>query len=300
MGLHSDLREKLISDYGQLSPQLRKVARYILDHPKEVALCSLRGLARAADVPPSTISRLMASIGVETWQDFRSHYQNRLLDLPASYAYRARETQKMEPDADRDPYLLESIARAEIDNISAAFSPSLTAKMITACGAIEHARHVFVVGRGAAYPAAYQFAYAYRLFRDNLVLVDGQSGAFGDQLRGINRRDVLIAIGARPYIRDTVRAVDYARSQHCPVIAVTDSDVAPIAHDAMINLVVPDKSPSFFQSFTASVSVMQALVALLVARGGEKVLQRIAAAEEQLASFDTYYDDSSPTRNSRS
>ena len=300
MGLQTDLREKLISDYAKLSPQMQKAARYILDHPNDVALRSMRALARAADVPPSTITRLMAAIGVETWQEFRDHYQNRLLDQPASYAQRARETQSTEHDANRDEHLLKSIARTEIDNISAAFSPDLVAKMIEACAVIENARHVFIVGRGAAYPAAYQFAYGYRLFRDNGILVDGHAGAFGDELRGIGRRDLLIAVGAKPYIRDTVRAVEFARAQHCPVIAISDSDVSPIALDALCKLVVRDTSQSFFQSFTAALSVMQALVALLVARGGQKALQRIAAAEEQLAAFDTYLDDRNTSRNPRS
>ncbi|KJE36005.1 transcriptional regulator [Thalassospira sp. HJ] len=291
MGVQTDLREKLISDYAKLSPQMQKAARYILDHPSDVALRSMRALARAADVPPSTITRLMSAIGVETWQEFRDHYQNRLLDQPASYAQRARETQRTENDANRDEHLLESICRTEIDNISAAFSPELVSRLIEACEAIEDARQVFIVGRGAAYPAACQFAYAYRLFCDNGVLVDGHSGTFGDELRGIGRRDLLIAVGAKPYIRDTVRAVEFARSQHCLVIALTDSDVSPIAMDALCKLVVRDTSQSFFQSFTAALSVMQALVALLVARGGPKALQRIAAAEEQLAVFDTYLED---------
>ncbi|NIY77419.1 MurR/RpiR family transcriptional regulator [Thalassospira sp. HF15] len=291
MGVQTDLREKLISDYAKLSPQMQKAARYILDHPSDVALRSMRAVARSANVPPSTVTRLMSAIGVETWQEFRDHYQNRLLDQPASYAQRARETQRTENDANRDEHLLESICRTEIDNLSAAFTPEMVSSMIETCEAIENARQVFIVGRGAAYPAAFQFAYAYRLFCDNGVLVDGHSGTFGDELRGIGRRDLLIALGAKPYIRDTVRAVEFARSQHCPVIAVTDSDVSPIATDALCKLVVRDTSQSFFQSFTASLSMMQALVALLVARGGHKALQRIAAAEEQLARFDTYLEE---------
>ncbi|MET4733249.1 DNA-binding MurR/RpiR family transcriptional regulator [Thalassospira sp. MBR-102] len=300
MGVYTDLREKLISDYATLSPQMQKAARHILDHPNDVALRSMRALARAANVPPSTVTRLMAAIGVDTWQQFRDSYQNRLLDLPASYAHRARALQNSEADIHRDAHLLQSIAQAEIANIGQAFAPEMCERMKDACEHIARARQVFVVGRGAAYPAAYQFAYAYRLFNENGVLVDGHAGAFGDQLRGIGPRDVLIAVGARPYIRDTVRAVAFARKQHCPVIAVCDSDVAPIAVDAVAKLVVSDSSPSFFQSFTTSVSVMQALVALLVARGGQKVLQRIAVAEEQLAAFDTYHEEAASTRNSRS
>ncbi|MCC9626104.1 MurR/RpiR family transcriptional regulator [Thalassospira sp. MA62] len=297
MNAYSDLREKLIDDYAKLSPQMQKAARYILDHPSDVALQSMRSLARTAGVQPSTITRLNATIGMGTWQEFQRHYQNRLLDMPASYASRARESQDGDTGDQRDVHLLENIARAEQDNVRAAFCPEMATAMIKACGLIEKAGRVFIVGRGGAYPAAYQFAYAYRLFQDNGVLVDGRTGTFGDELRGINDGDVMIAVGAYPYIRDTVRAVDYASQHKCPIIAVTDSDVAPLAQVATIKLIVSDRSQSFFQSFTAAVSILQALVALLVARGGEDTLQRIAVAEEQLASFETYVEAPSPARN---
>ena len=67
MGLHADLREKLISDYATLSPQMQKAARYILDHPNDVDLRSMRALAREADVPPSTISRACCCAGRALW-----------------------------------------------------------------------------------------------------------------------------------------------------------------------------------------------------------------------------------------
>jgi DNA-binding MurR/RpiR family transcriptional regulator len=311
MGVYTDFRERLIAQYGAMSPQLQRVARYMLDHPDDVALKSMRALALAVDVPPSTINRLMKTIGIESYQEFRLGYQNRLRDMPASYAGRARQLQHrrvgsemITPSNDAvrggENDLINEILHQEHGNLVRSYGVEMRAALMAACTHIEGARRVFVLGRRAAFPAAFQFAYAYRLFGDNLTLVDGAAGTFGDQLRGIGRRDVMLAVCLSPYTNDTLQMVDYAVAQKTTLISVTDSDVSPLARHASVNLVVADASPSFFQSFTAAVSIMQALVALLVARGGETALQQIAVAEKQLSVFDTYWQDQGPKRNNRS
>ncbi|MDP2696739.1 MurR/RpiR family transcriptional regulator [Thalassospira sp.] len=301
MGVYADLRERLIAGYGDLSPQLQKAARYMLDHPDDVALKSMRSLARAADIQPSAIVRLMKTIGLESYQDFRLGYQNRLRDLPASYAGRAWQLQHRSAGEDHsEDALLGEIARQETDNLLRSFGPEARRAMRSACEYLEQARRVFVVGRRGAWPAAFQFAYACRLFRDDVTLLEGVAGTFGDELRGLGRKDVVLAVGFAPYTSETVKVTEFAAAQGAAIIAVTDSDVAPIAVQAAVTIVIADGSPSFFQSFTAAVSVLQALVALLVARGGEGALQQIASAEEQLAVFDTYWQDAGIKRNSRS
>jgi DNA-binding MurR/RpiR family transcriptional regulator len=311
MRAYTDFRERLIAHYGAMSPQLQRAARYMLDHPDDVALKSMRALAQSADVPPSTIVRLMKTIDVGGYQEFRLGFQNRLRDMPASYAGRARQLQHRGVAGEMamnhgdgvtgsKNALIDEILDQEHRNLARSYGPEMRAALIAACTCIEGARRVFVLGRRGAFPAAFQFAYAYRLFGDNLTLVDGAAGTFGDQLRGMGRRDVMLAVCLSPYTNDTLQMVDYALAQKSAVISVTDSDVSPLARHASVNLVVSDASPSFFQSFTAAVSIMQALVTLLVARGGEAALQQIAVAEKQLSVFDTYWQDSGPKRNNRS
>ncbi|RCK45616.1 transcriptional regulator [Thalassospira profundimaris] len=315
MPAYDDCREKLIDTYDAMSPQLQRAARYMLDHPDDVALKSMRALATAAGVTPSTLVRLMKTIGIASYQECRLGYQNRLRDMPASYTGRARQLQHRSTarhisDEDKDDSkidarstettLIAEILHQELGNLARSFGPEMCTAMQDACKLIGNARRVFVLGRRGAFPAAFQFAYAYRFFADNLTLVDGAAGTFGDQLRGMGRRDVLLAVGLSPYSNDSLQVLDYVLAQNATVISVTDSDVSPLARHASINLMVADASPSFFQSFTAAVAVMQALVAILVSRGGETALQQIARAEKQLSAFETYWRDASPKRNIKS
>ncbi len=50
--------DKLITDgFSQLSPQLQRAARHVLDRPDDVAPMTMRGLAASAGVHPSTMVR---------------------------------------------------------------------------------------------------------------------------------------------------------------------------------------------------------------------------------------------------
>ena len=44
------LREQMIAQYDAMSAQLQQAARYVLEHPEEVALVSMREVARLAGV----------------------------------------------------------------------------------------------------------------------------------------------------------------------------------------------------------------------------------------------------------
>ena len=72
------LREHIISRFDGMSPQLQQAARYILEHPQEVALVSMRELSRNAGVQPSTMTRLAKFLDLPGYDDIRSHHAEAL------------------------------------------------------------------------------------------------------------------------------------------------------------------------------------------------------------------------------
>ena len=58
MPQNGPLRQKLIDRFDDMSPQLQQAARYLIEHPQEIALNSMRELARNANVQPATMTRL--------------------------------------------------------------------------------------------------------------------------------------------------------------------------------------------------------------------------------------------------
>ena len=87
------LTKRITDAFPDLSPQLQQAARHVVDRPDDVALLSMRSLALAADVTPSTMVRLAQSLGYEGYNEFRELFQQRLRVGPSGYVERARDLQ---------------------------------------------------------------------------------------------------------------------------------------------------------------------------------------------------------------
>lgn len=285
-----DIVKRVEQAFSGLSPQLRRAARYVIDHPDDVALYSMRQLAAHANVHPSTMVRLARELGFEGHAQFQAPFQSRLRSRPkVSYAGDARDLQERGDSGDTHALVREMIA-AERLNLGAVIDDLGTENIIDAANLLGEARRIFFVGARSLYPVAFYLHYASRMFTHNVELVDGHGGTFADQLRGVGKGDVIVAVSYSPYTRTTVRAVDYATEHGAQVIAITDSNVAPIArHPGTVSLVVRNDSPSFFPSTVPAMAVAQALVMLMIARSGEEALKDLADSEEQLNGLEAYW-----------
>jgi len=56
---------RLLADFDELPGQLQLCARYLIDHPHEVGLQSMRTLAANAEVQPNSFVRLARHLGFE-------------------------------------------------------------------------------------------------------------------------------------------------------------------------------------------------------------------------------------------
>ena len=292
------LRKRTEEAFDGLSPRLRQAARYLLDHPEEVAFNSMRTLAAHAQVPPATLVRLARSLGYGGYQELREPFRQRLSGRAAGFTARARELQAQRRE-DETEILLRDIVAADTVNLQQSFTDVGADRLAACADMLAEARRIYVVGVRSCYPIAFYFQYAWNMFHDDAVLLASGGGTFADALRRIGGEDVLLAISFHPYSRETVQAVEFASARDARVIAVTDSSLSPLARGASEALVVANKSPSFFQSLVGALSVSQALIAILVARGGNQGLNSLAASEDHLEHFDAYWRENGPQRARR-
>ena len=101
---------------------------------------------------------------------------------------------------------------------------------------------------------------------------------------------VLVAIGLAPYSRQTVEAT-HARQgkQGVEVIAITDSELSPLARAARERLLFEPASSSFFHSIVAAHALVERLMAEVAACGGRKVVARLRARETLLRDAGAYW-----------
>jgi DNA-binding MurR/RpiR family transcriptional regulator len=277
----------LVDSYTDLTPELQKAARFMVEHPADIGLNSMRAVAREAGVKPATVSRLSKTLGFDGYEQLREPFRQRLRKETPEFATRLQDVQRR-GEAGAKALFVE-LREQEIANIEGSLGKESFAVLHDAAETLHTSRRVFVLGLRGAYAPAFLFHYTYQLFQDNSQLLDTRAGIFADQLRGMNEKDCLLVVSFPPYTQLTIDAVEYAAEAGAKIIAITDSVVSPAANAAAHTIITQNRSPSFYHSFTGALAVTQALITLLVAKTGRNAVKIVEAAEKQLSRISAYW-----------
>jgi DNA-binding MurR/RpiR family transcriptional regulator len=284
---YPDTIRLLVDSYPKLTPQLQRAARFMVEHPEEVGLNSMRRVAKDAGVKPATITRLTKILGFHEYDALREPFRQRLRTRSPDFASKLQNIQKL--GESNEASLFADLRAQEMSNIEHSLSDENYSIMHAATQTMNDSRQVYVLGLRGAYAPAFLFHYAYQLFQDNSQLLDTRAGIFADQLRGIGPEDSLLVVSFPPYTQLTIDAVEYAAEAGAKIVAVTDSIVSPAASAAAHTIVTKNQSPSFYHSFTGALAVMQALITMLVTKAGGDAVKIIEEAEKQLSRISAYW-----------
>lgn len=266
--------DRLASELFVLPGELRKVARYILDNPNEVAVASARGLARAADAKPNSVVRLARRLGFAGHDALREVFQDEIRHRETSFPDRARWLQSLS-DEGRLGGLFASMASSAIANVEATFAGTDARHMRAAARAICEARTVFVLGVGINHTIARNFTYLADMAVDTMRTVPRDGTLAVDEVARARPGDVLLAMTFHPYRVEVVDAVALARRQGVTVIGISDSAASPVVIGSDHAFVVPTDSPQFFTSTFSLLALMETLMAFVVAEAETDVVANI-------------------------
>lgn len=269
----------LLEQFETLSPQLQQCARYIIDHPHEVGLQSMRSLAASADVNPNSFVRLAKQLGFDGYESLRERFRDFVRGGSGSFADRAAWLQQLAQESG-DAAVVGEMADATLDNLEQMYQQQELEKLEQAVEWMIDSRRVFVLGLGLAYPLAYNLWYLARQGFDHFVLTPRHGSLPSDDMVKMGADDCLVAMTFQPYRIETIKALEHAKNQGAKTIAVTDSPGASVFRSADLGLAAPTHTPQFFQSNVALTALVETLSALLVAKGG-------AAATDAIDAFNT-------------
>ncbi|MFT5220774.1 MAG: DNA-binding MurR/RpiR family transcriptional regulator [Planctomycetota bacterium] len=268
--------ERLLASFDELPAQLQLCARYIIDHPHEVGLQSMRSLASDAGVQPNSFVRLARQLGFDGYEDLRERFRDFVRGGSGSSPDRVAWLRQLDRKGG-SAAVVSSMAEACLDNTEKMFEQLSVTELEQAVDMMISARRVFVLGLGLAYPLAYNFWYLARMGFDHFILSPRHGSLPSDDLIRINTDDCLLALTFQPYRSDTLAAMRLARDRGAKIIGVTDSSASALCREADLGLVAPTHTPQFFQSNAAVSALLETLCALLVVRGGDQANSAVEA-----------------------
>ena len=278
--------------YPDLSPALRKAARYLQKHPTEAALSPLRKVAEGANVSPTTLVRLATHLGFASYNAFKDAFRDPIRTGADRYALNASRLVNEQTSTGHREFH-GTITRAISGSLDDLFR-SVTAEDISrASETLRQANKIYIIGLRSMFSPAFYFYYLMRTFSPNVVLLENRMDMLIEEIGGIGSGDVLLAISYEPYADTTVRVVEFARDAGAEVIALTDSKLGPLASHASQFFVLPTSSRSFYQSLVPTMALLETLISFVQTQSGEDAVERISKEFARREDFDVYWRDNS-------
>ena len=286
----------------QLMPKVRgplvEAISFILANSDEVPVRSMRELAKRANVPPVTLVRLAQRLGFGGFDEFREVYVDAFINGRGRNLGRATQLVSLAQEEGAIGFAAK-FAERELEVQRQAIGGLKEKDLQAAVRALTHAERVFVIGRRPFFSAAYSLVYALRKARTDVHLLD-TGGGLSLELDGPTGKDAFLGFTSYPYSRITLGLAKAARSKGATVIAVTDSENAPIAHVANHVFVTTVKSYAFPDSISGAQLIANILVALVVSKLGTGALECIRLNELEIRESGEYIVDSGGRRERRS
>jgi DNA-binding MurR/RpiR family transcriptional regulator len=284
---HGPLTEQIVKAFDNMSAQLQAGARYVLDRPRDVALLSMREQARQAGVQPATMTRLAKHLGMDGYDEVRELYAAAVRGGDLGFAGKAGAqvvSQKLKGDKALVADMLMSISK-QVERLA---TPDSLDRLVAAAKTLASARRIYCLGLRSSHCVGWHLHYVLSLVGDRSIHIDGIAATGADAMARATTRDVLLVASVLPYTRLTVELAEYAVEQGISVVAITDSEVAPLAQIAQHVVIVPTDSPSFFHAMSPAFAVAEVLGAVIAGRGGDDALATLRHTDEHLAALNTY------------
>jgi DNA-binding MurR/RpiR family transcriptional regulator len=270
-----------------MSPQMRTAAKYIIDHQADFGLDPIRDTARKAAVSTYTLVNIAKKLNFSGFEELRQPFRHALIASPLIQSQThgfddlaARgATGKTYADAAKNALSIvsRSLERQEISEMEAIVEMLLGADK------------VFLTAVRSSYAMAYYLHYVGRMALPSLQLVPRHINSAIDDLNDANTGDVLIAITVTPYSQETIKACRFAKKKGVKLLLISDSEVVSPYLEPEHTLVASVQSTHHFGCFSGMLSVIEALVAVLMQRGGREAKARIKSYEKLRIENNAYW-----------
>lgn len=252
----NDLITKIQSELPGFSKGQKQIARFILEHYDKAAFMTASRLGVTVGVSESTVVRFVTELGYDGYP----HLQRALQEMIRN---KLTSVQRMEVAGDRmgGRDVLQTVLHADTDMIRVTLDEIDRDAFQGAVDALMGAKRIYILGVRSSSALASFLGFYFNLLFENVTLVHTNSvSEIFEQVLRVGPGDVLFGISFPRYSKRTLSAMKYARDRGARVIALTDSQLSPLARVADHVLLARSDMASFVDSLVAPLSVINALI----------------------------------------
>ena len=269
-----DLIHSITQQMSGFSKGQKRIAQYILSHYDKAAFMTAAKLGSTVGVSESTVVRFASELGFEGYPQLQRALQELIRN-------RLTSVQRMEVTSDQlgEGDVLHKVLNQDIEKIRRTLEKASVEVFEQAVDTIVSAKNIYILGvRSASALSGFMSFYFNQIFENVRLVNTTSTSEMFEQIMRIGEGDVIIGITFPRYSKRTVNAARFAKQNGAKVIAITDSNLSPIAEIADQLLLARSDMASFVDSLVAPLSVINALIVAI----GIKKKDEISSTYERL------------------
>lgn len=258
---------EVTKQYDSLSDRFQQVARFITQNPNIVAMQSINVIAEQCGAHPSILVRFAQHFGFSGFKQLQAVFQTRLSTAAPGYRERisALDADLEKTKKNGNLGFLHDLVVRDIATLQGLLNTVSEENLTQAATVLNNADTIFIVGQLRSEPIARFLRYVLSMLRRRVVLLDPAGGLAPEMAQVMGPKDVLVAISFRHYAKEVIAIADVAAQNDTPMVAITDSQLSPLAKSATVLFTVPEDEYSFSRSLAAPMCLTQCIAVSLAA-----------------------------------
>tara|TARA_B100001094_G_scaffold138308_1_gene133911 strand:- start:190 stop:1068 length:879 start_codon:yes stop_codon:yes gene_type:complete len=274
-----------------LSPQLRRAARFIVEHSGDVATRSQRHISTVSQLPAPTFTRLARAVGLQSYDQLRDLCREDVLRNKTILADRAKSLIAEVNENAEEPSLIARHAASAIRNLQRVVEQTDPDRLTNAAQLLADARRVVLIGEMSARGLMDYVSYMANMSLTEWKVLDRASESLSSELAFLGSKDACIVTAVSPYSTRSLKIVRHIVEAGIPVVAITDNALSPLVSLADHSFFVVTESPQFFPSHVALTVVLEVLIDMVIRERGIEAQKHIAAVERQNHKLNEYWQE---------
>lgn len=287
-----DLIHSITQQMPGFSKGQKLIAQYILAHYDKAAFMTAAKLGMTVGVSESTVVRFASELGFDGYPQLQRALQELIRN-------RLTSVQRMEVTSDQlgDGNILHKVLNLDIEKIRRTMEKASVEDFEQAVDAIVNAKNIYILGvRSASALSGFMSFYFNQIFENVRLINTTSTSEMFEQIMRIKEGDVFIGITFPRYSKRTTNAAKFAKQNGAKVIAITDSDLSPIAEAADHLLLARSDMASFVDSLVAPLSMINALIVAIGIRKKDEISSTYERLEQIWDEYNVYEKVEEPRR----
>jgi len=276
----------IVKDISKLPPKRRRVLKYIIDNPDDVAISTSRDLAQKLGVNAATIVRSARDLGYSGYNELKKSKRDSFKQKQNPYEIVLKSMEKGENGSS----IISKSFLKDIEVLNETVSNINIKDIENIAQLINDSKRVYIIGfESTARSIAGFLGGELRTYHPGILEIMSINVYLFDYIRHSKPGDLVIGISFGQGLKITVNALKYMKAKGVKTVAITDSKTSPLLEYADHKLVTAVSGEFVYSSMVSACSISNAIIHHLIKIGGEKSTDQLRELQKQMNELDVWF-----------